>query len=117
VFTAEAAARAPEAAAAPDASDQPLAPQDILCQAIAQKSCVTATYNKTQVVLAPHIVFTRHDEPFMRGITIERDGKRPAQLKLGTFRLTGLVDLKASPRRFVPSPLFLRDDLEYNGTT
>jgi predicted transcriptional regulator len=105
--------KAPE----PSAEEEPLTPQALLCRAIATRSCVEAIYNKQHMVLAPHIVFTRHDEPFVRAVAVERDGKRPAMVKLGTFRLTGLVDLKATTKRFLPNAVFERDAPEYVGTT
>ena len=59
-------------------------------EAIALKKCVAATYNHSAVTLAPHILYTRHDELYVDAVTLERDGRPPRERKLGTFKLTGL---------------------------
>src|SRR3546814_13379799 len=59
-----------------------------------------ATYNKMVVKLAPHILYTRHDEMFIDAVTIERDGRPPRELKLGTFKLAGLNDVSLIEETF-----------------
>jgi len=111
--------RAPKDEGAPAAppADGRAQPLDILRVAIAHRLCVTATYNKRHVLLAPHIVFTRHDEPYLRGVTIELDGKRPREAKLGTFKLIGLGSLTLTGRSFEPFAAFHAGDADYVGTT
>ena len=70
---------------------------------------VSAMYNRGEVVLAPHVIFTRHDELYVDATTIERDGKPPREEKMGTFKLAGLGSLRLTPRRFAASALFERD--------
>src|SRR3546814_2144408 len=50
-------------------------------EAIALQKCLMATYNKMVVKLAPHILYTRHDEMFIDAVTIERDGRPPRELR------------------------------------
>lgn len=90
---------------------------DILCQAITQKLCVAATYNGKALTLAPHIVFTKHDDPFLGAVTVEQDGKKPKMAKLGAFKLAGLTDIVATTREFVPQRSFRADDPQYSGNT
>ena len=65
-------------------------PVPTVFEAIVRKRCLRATYNRTDIMLAPHIIYTRHDDLFVDGVVLERDGKPPKELKLGTFKLAGL---------------------------
>ena len=75
------------------------APTEIF-EAIALQKCLKVTYNKMVVTLAPHILYTRHDELFIDAVTVDRDGTPPRELKLGTFKLVGLSDLKVLDEQF-----------------
>jgi predicted transcriptional regulator len=102
-----------EAPAAHEANE----PLDMLRIAIARQSCVTTTYNKRTVTLAPHIIYTRHDEPFLRAVTVALDGNKPRELKLGTFKVAGLGEMNDSASLFVRHPDFSADDADYQGVT
>lgn len=86
-------------------------------EAILRRLCVAATYNRTPVTLAPHILYTRHGEPFVDGVVLEREGKPPKELKLGTFKLAGLVGLSLTPLNFEVQPLFEADNPKYADVT
>ena len=49
----------------------------LLLEAIALKTCVEGIYNRMTVKLAPHILYTRHDELYVDAVTVERDGTPP----------------------------------------
>lgn len=89
----------------------------ILLEAIALKKCVQATYNRMVVTLAPHILYTRHDELFVDAVTLERDGKPPRELKMGQFKLAGLNDMALASRKFSTSDIFDRSEARYAGQT
>ena len=57
------------------------APTEIF-EAIALQKCLKVTYNKMVVTLAPHILYTRHDEMYIDAVTTDRDGRPPRELKL-----------------------------------
>ena len=84
-------------------------------EAIALRKCIRATYNRMVVTLAPHILYTRHDELFIDAVTVERDGQPPREVKLGTFKLAGLKDVALLERPFDPEPLFDPTDPKYAG--
>lgn len=88
----------------------------ILLEAIALRKCVAATYNRTAMKLAPHILYTRHGELFLDAVTVERNGQPPREMKLGTFKLAGLTELSPLDQMFQPAPVFLPDDEKYAGT-
>ena len=93
------------------------APASLFLEAIALNKCVVATYNRTKVLLAPHILYTRHDEVYVDALTILRDGYPPKEAKMGAFKLTGLRDAALADRSFERSKLFDLDDPRYAGVT
>jgi len=74
-------------------------------------------YNKTNVTLAPHIVYTRHGELYVDAVPLERDGKPPRELKIGTFKLAGLNGTAITPRSFDRYNGFDPRDPKYDGVT
>jgi hypothetical protein len=88
----------------------------IFLEAIALRKCVAAQYNRMQVKLAPHILYTRHDEMFVDAVTIERDGNPPREIKLGSFKLAGLTEVKLGDQSFEPAPVFDPSAPRYEGS-
>lgn len=89
----------------------------LLLEAIALRKCIQAIYNKMNVLLAPHILYTRHDELYIDAVTVEREGQPPREVKLGTFKLTGLKSLALGSREFEPDSVFDPADPKYAGAT
>jgi len=89
----------------------------IVLEAIARRRCLEAVYNRMAVRLAPHILYTRHDELFVDAVTVERDGRRPREIKLGTFKLDGLRDPAVAGQAFRIEPGFDPGDSKYAGVT
>jgi len=85
----------------------------VVFEAIVKLQCLAATYNRGEVVLAPHVVFTKHDELYLDAVVLERDGKPPKEEKVGTFKLAGLVTPRVTPRRFTINKLFSPSDRKY----
>lgn len=86
-------------------------------EAIALRKCLEATYNRTRIRLAPHILYTKHDQLYLDGVTLERDGKPPREIKVGAFKLDGLCDLALTPYEFEPQPVFNPREDRYQGNT
>ncbi len=86
-------------------------------EGVALKKCVAATYNRTAFKLAPHIVYTRHDELYVDAVPIEREGQPPRETKLGTFKLSGLKDVQVEDLHFELSEIFEPEAEKYDGTT
>jgi hypothetical protein len=89
----------------------------VVLEAIVKQLCLAATYNRQEVTLAPHILYTRHGELYVDGVAIEREGKPPKELKLGTFKLAGLHPLRITARRFERSELYRAGEPRYKGET
>jgi hypothetical protein len=78
----------------------------MLREAISAGVCVRAIYNGGEVVLRPYAIFDRHDAIFLRAVTESRDGRPPRELKLSTFRLSGLSRIASTGIAFEPDPVF-----------
>jgi hypothetical protein len=89
----------------------------IVFEAIALRKCVAATYNRVTVTLAPHILYTRHEELFIDAVTVEREGRPPRAVKLGTFKLAGMKQAALAGQPFRPERSFDPGDSKYAGVT
>ena len=100
------------------ASGPALSPEaELIAQAVRRKLCIVAVYNRTSMQIAPHILYTKHDDPFIDGVAVLRDGKVPAELKLGTFKLAGLNNVSLTAEPFNVMPVYDPDDAKYEGVT
>jgi hypothetical protein len=72
----------------------------ILLEAIARRMCVAALYNQARVMLAPHILYTVRGDLFVDAVTVKRNSAAPRELKLGTFKCSGLRELTLTSRPF-----------------
>jgi hypothetical protein len=68
----------------------------LVAAAIRNKVSLRARYNEQQVLIAPQILFTRHEAPHVEALVLERDGRRDEEVRLRTFNLAGLHELKTS---------------------
>ena len=91
----------------------PSGPVPTIFEAIVRKQCVVATYNRVTMTLAPHVIYTKHGDLFIDAVAIDRDGKAPKEVKIGTFKLAGLNDLKLTEQSFPANPLFHANDAKY----
>lgn len=91
----------------------PQGPVPTIFEAIVRKLCVVATYNRVTMTLAPHVIYTRHGDLFIDAVAIDREGKPPKELKIGTFKLAGLNELRLTQRSFPASSLFQANDAKY----
>jgi hypothetical protein len=89
----------------------------ILLEAIARRICVEACYNRMAVKLAPHILYTRHGDLFIDAVTVEREGKAPREMKIGTFKLAGLEVRGLTDRQFDVNEAFDPANDKYDGVT
>ncbi len=78
----------------------------ILEQAIAKRVCLQAVYNKTEVVLAPHSLFTRHEAAYLKAVTVEHGGRKPREPKLGSFKVDGLTRVGLTRKLFSAKSIF-----------
>jgi WYL domain len=86
--------------------DGPMSTSPILLEAIALKKCVFATYNRTEMKLAPHILYTKNDALYVDAVALTRNGVSPREKKIGAFHLSGLNDIRLADEHFQAEPLF-----------
>jgi hypothetical protein len=72
----------------------------MILQAIALKKCVLATYNGVRMKLAPHILYTRHEEMFLDAVALLKHGEPPREKKLGTFKIVGMNNMELTEEAF-----------------
>ncbi|WP_425230097.1 hypothetical protein [Sphingomonas sp.] len=87
----------------------------LFLEAIVKQQAVAATYNRVELTLAPHILYTKHGDLHVDAVTLERDGRPPKEAKLGTFKLAGLSAVRLTPRRWEPSALYEAAAERYQG--
>lgn len=92
-------------------------PSKQLFEGIALKKRIAATYNNTAFKLAPHILYTRHDEMYVDAVPLEKEGLPPRELKLGTFKLSGLKNVAVVDEPFELSAIFDATAEKYDGKT
>ncbi len=86
---------------------------DIIRFALMQRICLSVRYNNMDMVLAPHMLWTRHGDLHVDAVTVERAGSAPKVFKIGTFKLAGLGNVALTSRTFVPQPDFNPSDAKY----
>ena len=93
-------------------------PAMMLFEAIIRHRCLSATYNRKRMILAPHILYTRHGALYTDAVTVSLEGMLPREPKLGTFKLDGLSELKVIERAFeINTELFEPEAEKYAGET
>jgi hypothetical protein len=79
----------------------------LLEQAIANLLCVRWTYNRVQMQAEPHILYQKKNGVYLDAIVTERAGEAPAEIRLGSFKITGLTNLAIVNEAFSPTALDL----------
>ena len=82
----------------------------LAASAIRNKISLRARYNGQQILIAPQILFSRYGGPHVDAVVLERDGRRDEELRLRTFNLSGLHDLKTSGLNFTLPSVDLGDE-------
>ena len=89
----------------------------IILEAIATKQCLTAGYNGTTFILAPHILYTRRDLVYLDAVPLAKNGALPREVKMATFKVDGMTDIALAQEAFEISPLFEPWQDKYRDTT
>ncbi|MBX3593891.1 hypothetical protein [Sphingomonas sp.] len=98
-------------------ADAPAGATPIVLEGIVKQRCLSATYNRTRMVLAPHILYMRAGALYLDALIVSREFLIPREAKIGTFKLDGLNDLALTGRGFDISDLFEPEAEKYAGTT
>lgn len=88
-----------------------------ILESIALKRCLTAAYNGTDFVLAPHILYTRRDLVYLDAVPLFKNQAPPREEKMATFKVDGMSDIALAETPFVVSPLYQPWLDKYRDTT
>lgn len=78
----------------------------ILMRALVLKQAVTARYNGEELMLAPHVLFERRGELFLRALNMRKNWRTAEQPRLGQFKIAGLAGVQLTGKRFKPLPAY-----------
>jgi hypothetical protein len=96
-------------------SESPAGTTPIILEGIVRQRCITATYNRAAIVVAPHVLYTRHGELYVDAVTVSRNMVMAREVKLGTYKLSGLSAVRLTGREFEASDLFDIEAEKYAG--
>src|ERR1700754_1187118 len=102
---------------APDPAATPVNNTPLVLEGIVRQRCLSVTYNRTRMILAPHILYTRHGALYMDALVVSREGMLPREEKIGTYKLDGLKDVTVLEREFAISALYDAGLDKYQGET
>ncbi|MFM7028678.1 MAG: hypothetical protein ACKOXK_08400 [Chakrabartia sp.] len=88
-----------------------------ILEAIALKKCLTARYNGTSFVLAPHILYTRRDLVYLDAVALFKNEAPPREEKMATFKVDGMSDIALTDIGFDVSALYAPWLDKYRDTT
>lgn len=88
------------------AQEGPSGPNAILMEAIVRMRCISATYNRKRMILAPHILYMRNAGLYTDAFVVSRENMLPREAKFGTFKIDGFSELSLTQRAFSASDLF-----------
>jgi hypothetical protein len=74
----------------------------IVAAAVRNRRCLRGTYNGGSVVIAPYMLYERHDILHLAAVTLARDGKPARADKLSVYRLPGLTGVELTGESFEP---------------
>lgn len=100
-----------------DSTAAPAPTTPMVLEGIVRQKCLSATYNRTAMILAPHILYTRHDALHVDAVVVLKEGAPPREEKIGTFKLDGLSGMAVTDQDFVKSALFDPGLEKYQGET
>ncbi|RYG85862.1 MAG: hypothetical protein EON59_11310 [Alphaproteobacteria bacterium] len=86
--------------------DGPSGPTATVLEAIVRQLCVSGTYNRKRMILAPHIAYLRAGGLYVDALVISRENMLAREEKIGTFKIDGLSELALTQRPFAASDLF-----------
>lgn len=85
--------------------DLPASDERKFLEAIARRVLIRADYNSTQLVLAPHQLFERHDELYIGALNTGKAWRSDDERRLGYFKLKGLSNVALTEDAFEPLEL------------
>ncbi|MHA6719276.1 hypothetical protein ACX40Y_07460 [Sphingomonas sp. RS6] len=98
-------------------TEAPVNNTPFVLEGIVRLRCLQVTYNRTRMIVAPHILYTRNESLYTDALVVSREGMLPREPKIGTFKVDGLREVAVLDRAFEISPLFDAELDKYAGVT
>ena len=99
-------------------TESPQPPTRLIMEALARRIRLSGTYNGTESVMAPHVLYTRAGELYLGAVVLLRNGQPPREPKLGIFKVDGLSAVQLVDQPFAPDrTLFDPRDPRFAETT
>ncbi|MDF0489010.1 hypothetical protein PX554_12775 [Sphingomonas sp. H39-1-10] len=76
----------------------------LVTQAIKQRLCLNWAYNGTTMEVDPQVIYLRKDSLYCDAVVTQRNATQASELKLGSFRLSGLQHIALIGRTLRPWP-------------
>lgn len=67
--------------------------EKLILEALEGDFRVRGTYNGGSMLLEPLLLYREHDAAFLLAASVEREGRPPREIKVGSFRLSGLTEV------------------------
>lgn len=77
-----------------------------LMEAIVRKKIVAIRYNGERLRLAPHLLFERRGDLFVRALNLGKNFRPEDERRLGQFKLAGLGEAELLDETFLPLPSY-----------
>jgi len=98
-------------------TEAPVNNTPFVLEGIVRLRCLQVTYNRTRMIVAPYILYTRNDSLYADAQIVSREGMLPREPKIATFKVDGLKEVSVLDRAFEISDLFDAELDKYAGTT
>ena len=90
----------------PRRTSEASAPHLLIMEAIAQRLIICVRYNQKMIELAPHFLFSRHEDLFLGAVNLNKNRRNGEEPRLGEYKLAGLSEIGLTTRSFEPLPGF-----------
>ncbi|WP_275230100.1 hypothetical protein [Novosphingobium album (ex Liu et al. 2023)] len=74
-------------------------------EAIALRRLIVAVYNGSEMLLAPHQLFTRHGDLYVSALNMKKTWRSEDERRLGYFKVEGLSNVALTDETFDPLPV------------
>lgn len=98
-------------------TEAPVNNTPFVLEGIVRLRCLQVTYNRTRMIVAPHILYTRNESLYTDAFIVSREGMLPREPKIATFKVDGLKEVSVLDRAFEISDMFDHELDKYDGVT
>jgi len=98
-------------------TEAPVNNTPFVLEGIVRLRFLQVTYNRTRMIVAPHILYTRNESLYADAQIVSREGMLPREPKMATFKVDGLKEVSVLERGFDISTMFDPSLDKYAGVT